>query len=507
VTQSTTSPARDRAVLCQCGNELSEFAELLAELAMPIHECTGALPDPKELEGARLAVVSGRRLLEGRKPNLARWPRTIAVIDDSSKTLVTHLGRIGVAMVIRRPIHPRALRLLLLHEIYRGPERRVRKRVLVGHRVRVAAGLFRPPALLLELSPTGARIELPNAPKVGSKIRILLGKDLTKSKPVKLNAKVVRCIRPSDKKNRMEAEIGVVLLDAQRNSKTIKTILERFALGPAKWKAKSDGEPRIREETRSMPVERNLPPTRPTEAQPPRAIESHEISIDEAANRLERIPRAFEAEPDRHAALEEGGALELEEGGASELDESAAPDQRTDEFALAATEFETNRPDEGNSDRRREERVAYSERVVALDEEAARVLVGRDLSPGGMRIAANESIRVGDTLRVALHSGTQSEPLVVIATAHRDDGDDGIVLTFDDLSESQCEQLSEIIRGGPAVHASMDETDDLEHSEETIGESIVVAEMLETINPQSDAEISAHLDSVFDTSESVENAR
>ena len=118
MSQSTTPDAIDRAVLFQHGDELSEFADLLAELALPVDTFTAGFPNPEQLEGARLVIVSGSRLLETGTPNLSLWPRTIAVVDDSSRTLVTHLSRIGVSLVIRRPIHPRALRLLLLHEIY-----------------------------------------------------------------------------------------------------------------------------------------------------------------------------------------------------------------------------------------------------------------------------------------------------------------------------------------------------------------------------------------------------
>jgi hypothetical protein len=156
-----------------------------------------------------------------------------------------------------------------------------------------------------------------------------------------------------------------------------------------------------------------------------------------------------------------------------------------------------------SDERRCDVRIPYDQRVVALGEEAARVLVGRDLCAGGMRIAATSSVAVGDVLRVALHGGTQSEPLVVLASALRDDGDDGLVLTFDDLSETQREQLDKIIAGGLPVHANNDALEDAA----AMGEAIVVAEVLETVTPESDAEIEVHLDSVFDTSEIMGDAR
>ena len=110
-----------------------------------------------------------------------------------------------------------------------------------------------------------------------------------------------------------------------------------------------------------------------------------------------------------------------------------------------------------------------------------------------MRIAATPAVSVGDVFRVALHSGAQTEPLVVLADALRDDGDDGIVLSFSELSESQNEQLEKIISTNLPVHTNTDDLGDLA----AIGEAIVLAESLETAKTQNDPEIDALLDSVF----------
>src|SRR5690606_26864180 len=66
-------------------------------------------------------------------------------------------------------------------------------------------------------------------------------------------------------------------------------------------------------------------------------------------------------------------------------------------------------------------------RIVALDEEAARVLVGQDLSPGGMRVAPNPALRVGQPLRIALYGSPGETPLVLSAEVARDDGERGLV--------------------------------------------------------------------------------
>jgi len=486
VSQSTTPESIDRAVLFQRDGELSEFVDLLSELAVPVDEYTSDLPDSEALEAARIAIISGEKLLESGTPDLSLWPRTIAVVDNSSRTLVTHLNRIGVAMVIRRPIHPRALRLLLLHEIYRGPERRGRGRVLIGHPIRIGSGFFRHPATLLELSPTGARIELANAPKVGTRIRFMLGKELTNNKAVKLQARVIRSIRASEKNGRAESEIGVAILDPTRHTKTIKAILDHFALGPAKWKAKQRHlDPRANRTTSTQNAEatddRNAhddPPKHTPFTQPIVASEIDDAHLHGVTTREDLIPTP-------------------------EFETLATDLVLPDEIEAHPSRSDDEKPSHDPSERRRNARIPYDQRIVALGEEAARVLVGRDLCGGGMRIAATSSVAVGDVLRVALHGGNQAEPLVVLANALRDDGDDGLVLSFDELSESQQAQLENIICDDVPVHTN---SDTLEDSSAT-GEAIVVAEVMETVRSEGEAEIDAMLDSAFDTGESVEDAR
>ncbi len=531
-------------MLFQHAGELSEFSGVLSELAVPVEECAGSLPRPADLAGARLVIVCGNRLLEKGAPNLSLWPRTIAVIDDASKTLVSQLSRIGAAMVIRRPIHPRALRLLLLHEIYRGPERRIRQRVLIGNPIRLSGGLFRPHATLLDLSPNGARLELANAPAVGSKIRILIGKDLTKGKPIKLQAKVVRLIRSAEDSKRGESEIGVAILDANRQAKIIKAILNRFALGPASWSSKTSASeagattassassatlptPSASVSTPVVPATQAAAPNSPTSTEqaqkvatqrlPPSHAQAAQTPTREIVDRT--APLASKQHESARTEASQAASVAAEPVEEITLDTTISKPPASPDTGATKEEESQEEPEEESKDRRREARIPYDQRIVALGEEAARVLVGRDLSRGGMRIAETPSISIGDVLRVALHSGTQTEPVVIVARALRDDGEDGLILSFDDLSPTQSEDLEKIIESSLPVHASAEEFID----PESTNPSIVMAEMIETLssnesssghppggledalraNVESDAEIDAHLDSVFDTGESI----
>jgi len=509
--ESSNEQVNGRAIVIQRAGELSEFVQVLEALAVDVEIHDGArMPSPDEVAGAAVIVVSGQRLLEGGTPNLSLWPRTLAVVDKASKTMLAHLNRVGAAMVIRRPIHPRTLRLVLLHEIYQGPERRRRKRTLIGHPIRVGAGLFKQRATLLELSDTGARLELPKAPKVGSKLHLLIGKDLTQGKPLKLQAKVVRGIGAPGENGRQDAVIGVAIVDPRKHHKDVSALLDRFASGPASWNGKveaatsptasavaaPDPKPGI-EEIDPEASARRLPPPRATDptpspapaAEPAAPVESvakdddvpHPVPSEEDAgtsatasptsrdaddaasvsfqdDTTETIPAdAIDPETSADEIEADVEADEIEFDAEALLEEvfppdlAAAEDESDDEASPEADEA-----DEAD-DRRRDPRIPYDRRVVALGHEAARVLVGRDLSHGGMRIAATDAVDVGDTLRVALHCGTELEPLVVLATALRDDGDAGIVLEFQDLSDGQRDHMEKIIASSSPVQIGPNE--------------------------------------------------
>ena len=80
-----------------------------------------------------------------------------------------------------------------------------------------------------------------------------------------------------------------------------------------------------------------------------------------------------------------------------------------------------------------------------VDEEAARVLVGHDLSAGGMRVAPNPALFVGQQLRVALYGSPGETPLVVDARVIRDDGERGLVLHFGTVPESAARYLEKLL--------------------------------------------------------------
>jgi hypothetical protein len=120
-----------------------------------------------------------------------------------------------------------------------------------------------------------------------------------------------------------------------------------------------------------------------------------------------------------------------------------------------------------DGNRRDSERHRLDQRVVSLDEEAARVLMGRDLSRGGMRVDPNPLLAIGMTLRLAVHAETRETPLILSAVVDRDDGERGLVLRFCDLSVELSRYLDYVIHALPLV---IDDDDD---------EGCLVTELLE----------------------------
>ncbi len=554
---STKPSSADRAILCQRDSELAEFEPLLAELGMTVEIVKGELPSTAAVAGARLVIVAGQRLAEGRPPAIRSWPRTLAVVDDGSRTLAAHLNRIGVAMILRRPIHPRALRLLLIHELYRGPERRGKKRVLIGHPVRAGGGLFKQGATLLELSRTGARIALANPPRVGSTIQFVLGKELTNAKPIKVQARVVRSIENGQGGRAGEREIGVALLDPASLAKPIQAILDRFALGPASTGSGlraaaspvRSGASRMTDRAQpgqplsprpASPASETAPIPAASAARPPTPAANAAVSANAAppADAPRRLPPSYQPTnsppPVQPAPIEQAQAataraasppaipddapatlalglaetaievletdfdleLELDDELYDESDgeiEGSSDRGVDDAFAAVqddASTFDADPCEASQSaetdggERRRSRRVAYDQRVVALDEQAARVVVGRDLCLGGMRIEATPELAVGDVLRIALHAGCETQPLVVLAGVERDDGEDGLVLAFAALSVPQRERLEKIL----SASASIADGDDADADENA---SLIVGELLARVARRPEARTTA----------------
>ena len=178
--------------------ELQDVRDVLGELGVEYRwvrpeDARGVKGEPP----SRLFVTTARHALqtEPMDGQAGSRPGRIAVLDDEARTACAQLRELGFDYLVRRPVHPIALQLLLLRTLYRGDERRVSARVAIGCPTSYRATFRRRPALLADLSRGGCRFYAAKVFEPDSEVRIQLPKELTEGESVELPGWVVRCER------------------------------------------------------------------------------------------------------------------------------------------------------------------------------------------------------------------------------------------------------------------------------------------------------------------------
>jgi hypothetical protein len=120
--------------------ELEDVRNLLEELGVSFVERDGAPTSEDGRTSWDLVIATPKRMLDFEVPESVPSPIRIAVLPDGARTLRNMLQRETVEFVVRRPVHPAALRLLILHALYRGPEKREVARVTIGAPIRFRIG-------------------------------------------------------------------------------------------------------------------------------------------------------------------------------------------------------------------------------------------------------------------------------------------------------------------------------------------------------------------------------
>jgi hypothetical protein len=348
--------------------ELGDVCALLKRLGLLFSERRGGPRQEDATQRWDLVVATPRRMLEFRSTSKGSSPVRVAILDRDSKTLRSMLRRAGIDMVVRRPVHPAALRLLVLHCLYRGPERRRSPRVSVGAPVVFRTGLRRRNAILADLSMTGGRLLCRHELDRGQKLSLRIPVEPGRKRALRIEAAVLR-VGPSEVEG-----VNAVALTFARGSRRVleklRELLKEYARGPA-------------------------------------------ILAGEAP---------------------------------------ALKDLRLDSPAgsTAAAAGDGDGAGDG-SERRDSPRRAYVQHVIALGTEAGKVLIGRDISLGGMRVDPHPELLLGDQLKVGLHLRAREKPLVVNARVVRNDGERGLVLQFNDLEEESESYLRSMVNFLPIL--------------------------------------------------------
>ncbi len=123
------------------------------------------------------------------------------------------------------------------------------------------------------------------------------------------------------------------------------------------------------------------------------------------------------------------------------------------------------------TERRLTPRKRFSQSVAAEGPRGSHVLMGRDLSEGGMRIRRMPGVELGQHFTLAIYDSAHAEPVRIEATVVRDDRDRGFCLRFENVDASSAQRLEKLV-------ASLPDVECLEDGEaENLG--TVVAEVLQ----------------------------
>jgi hypothetical protein len=367
---SPALPEPSLAIVIDDG-ELDDVETLLDELgANPVRH---RLRDPTGFRGweqpPRLFVAAARSALSIQIPASAasQGVVSIAVGEDDSQTMCALMQRQGFQYVVRRPVHPEALRLLFLRALYRKSDKRREPRFPFGYEVTWWLHWRRWRGPLVELSPSGCRVLAPDRQiEPGTRLNVKIPREAADGQSLSLPGTVVRVESKRSRGRRRHFALAIEFAKLEsRTRERLGALLAARSIGPA---------------------------TLPRDHEP---IANHSV--------IERDPEAVSPR-----------------------------------------------------DRRSHPRGAFQQEVVSLEADAERVmhvLVGRDLSVGGIRVEPHPILAVGDRLRLAIYDATRPAPIIVEAVAIRDDSEHGLAMRFVDVEPAMAQHIEHIVGTLPAVEA------------------------------------------------------
>lgn len=391
-------------VLLVDDGELNEVKDCLLAIGADFAHLRGGAV-PARLDPPRdLFVTSTRHAALARSwpaPGPSGRPVRIAVVTEDSGTLRATLRRLGFRFLVRLPVHPVALRLLLTHALYRGDERRSQPRVPLGYRVAVKIGMRRREALLMDLSESGCRLLISDPVAKDAKVTVQIPPELCGDEHFILPGRALRCepnaSSPADGSHALAVHFGAL-------NESVRSLLQE-ALQAHRLGTGTAGEPAV--EAPLAPISGDEPP--------PRLVRRVPVASSPPDTERRRVPQDTPA--------------------------SARPPASP-----------------RGSDRRLHARRRYARRVVAASPDGTvhRVLIGRDLSTGGMRIDPSRDLEIGSQLRIALYDAAREAPVIVDARVVRDYGVHGLALCFENLSPEASGRVEQLVATLPPVECLTD---------------------------------------------------
>jgi hypothetical protein len=347
--------------------ELADVREVFEQLGVEWLSADDAPERPTALLVATPARLVGARAKSD--PSIPPIAFTIAVAEKMTKGLQRELDRARPDFVVARPFHAAALRLLILHALYVGPERRTSARVALSLAIRFRTGVFSRAATLVEISRGGCRLIADRVPAQGETATIVLPRELTGDAPLSLSGRVVGAdpaggFEPGEQ----ACSVAFEALDTDKR-RSLRAVMTKLAGGGTTL-----------------------------------AVRAGALAAGPAPGALAATAPAKKSRSARSNSAPAGASTGRE--------------------------------------RRRGARSAYARPVLASSAGAARILIGRDLSSGGMRVASDADLLVGDELKLVVYGPAGSAPLLLRSRVSRDDGADGFVLRFEDVAPEVAAELT-----------------------------------------------------------------
>lgn len=423
----TMTPA-DSGILLVDDGELESVARVLDSQGIAYRRLRGGqIPD--EIAPPRdLLIVTPRRVDRVRRgsPADARpgRPLRIIAVEEDSPAMRRRLRRAGLHLLIRLPADPEIWRLLVARALYRGSERRSDARVAVGSPVRLVPNEADapPPTTLLDLSNRGCRLQTTESLAVGDSIEFTIpvdGEAWCEAGPLTLAGEVRRMVWDSAARRGTYA----VVFDAQMSEATrihLTSLINHWASGPRA---------------------QDMRPASEAPAIPACQLPSiPDLTLDD------------ETDP----PISAGGQVQVSLGNVGDkVGDRAHPSAKTAENSHDDSKAQGD-GEQDDENRRSHARAHFASSVVAETGAGPFVLIGRDLSAGGMRIEPHPDLAVGDRFRVALHGPAPNEPLLLEAEIVRDDGAAGFGVTFGRISREMARELEKLVACLPDVESLED---------------------------------------------------
>jgi hypothetical protein len=422
-------------VLLLDDGELDDVQQLIEQMGIQFGRVRGGAILQDTPPPSTLLVATPRRVRavrnDGTNGNGA--PVRVVVVDEDSPSLREQLRKIGFDYLVRRPVHPEALRLLLLHCVYTGEERRGQPRVPVGFEISFRSGLRRRRAMLTDLSVGGCRLLTPRALKPGKSIKLTLPEELGATAPVTLRGRIARCDFDEKLGDEGLHRSAVVFENVEREARQeLEWIVEARARGPLTLPNPNGGG----ETAEEPPAKTKTGERVRIRSNDPRVEPTAKVGASPVRGRPGGRPSDHRSTRPRDAQVEPAAVERPRPPTAKHVD--AEPDAWGGPF-----------------DRRRNRRGAYERKIPAFGDSALRVLVGRDLSARGMRVERAE-LEIGDRVHVAIYGEAGDEPMLVWGTATRKDEEGRVTLLFDELELDIAHALEKLVSRLPAVEPLRD---------------------------------------------------